>query len=113
MKKRKSVLWVMLLLLAICLVIYAIFGLGRTGGKVFFEAVILEVNGQTVTAEVLSSGHGVLSPRLPHNITFTADPESLENLRVGDTIEGEWQYGSRRGSNVRVFWFVKVQETAN
>jgi hypothetical protein len=107
MQKKHIPLIVLLSLLCACFVIYGIFGFGRSGGKVWFDAVILEINGNMVTAEVISSGKTALSPKLPAKITFTADSADLGNVKVGDIIEGEWQYGSIRGHNVRVFWFVK------
>lgn len=109
MKKKHILMIVLVILVCVCLAIYGLLGYGRSGGKVWFEAVILEINGNTVKAAVISSGNTPFSPNLPDEITFTANSTDLENVKVGDAIEGEWQYGTAVGKNVRVFWFTKEQ----
>ena len=74
------------------------------GGEGGFEAVIVSVEGNVITAEVTKDDDATsfLSPKLPDKIVFDADRCDGSHLKVGDKIRGTYLKGTIDGNNVRV-----------
>ena len=75
------------------------------GGEGGFEAVIVSVEGNIITAEVTKDDDDAtsfLSPKLPEKIVFDADRCDGSHLKVGDKIRGTYLKGTIDGNNVRV-----------
>jgi len=87
--KKKIFLIVPVILI---LIIYFIFGFGRTGSEKGFKAKILVIDDNIVFAETIEDDAGVLSPHLPEKFYFELDmiPETASNLFEGDIIYGTY-----------------------
>ena len=76
------------------------------GGEGGFEAVIVSVEGNVITAEVTKDDDddatSFLSPKLPDKIVFDADRCDGSHLKVGDKISGMYLKGTIDGNNVHV-----------
>jgi hypothetical protein len=74
------------------------------GGEGGFEAVIVSVEGNVITAEVTKDDDATsfLSPKLPDKIVFEADRCDGSHLKVGDKIRGTYLNGTIDGNNVHV-----------
>lgn len=105
MKVKRLMLIIAAVFICFLFALYAFMSFDRAGGEVEFEAVVLEISGNTIRAEVVNSGMTALSPNLPSKITFTADNYDGNSIEVGDVISGFWEYGSIKGDTVRVLWF--------
>ena len=106
MKKKVIIIlavWVCILLLVVALyfawrVAYQIWG-----GEGGFEAEILSVEEDIITAKVTYENRSsFLSPKLPDTIVFDADHCDGRHLQVGDKIRGTYLKGTIDGNNVRV-----------
>ena len=73
------------------------------GGEGGFEAVIVSVEGNVITAEVTKDdATSFLSPKLPDTIVFDAGRCDGSHLKVGDKIKGTYLKGTIDGDNVSV-----------
>ncbi len=91
-------------ILAVCLAVsFVIFSsVGRAGGEIEFDAVVLSVEGNIITAEVIDDGASFFSAKLPDKIVFDANDSGESNLKVGDNIHGNYLKGTIDGDSVRV-----------
>ena len=73
------------------------------GGEGGFEAVIVSVEGDVITAEIAEDKVTTfLSPKLPDRIVFDADRCDGSHLKVGDKISGAYLKGTIDGNKVCV-----------
>ena len=73
------------------------------GGEEGFEAEILSVEDNIITAKVIYENQdSFLSPKLPDTIVFDADRCDGSHLKVGDKIKGTYLKGTIDGDNVCV-----------
>ena len=73
------------------------------GGEEGFEAEILSVEENIITAKVTYENRSLfLSPKLPDTIVFDADRCDGSHLKVGDKIRGTYIKGTIDGNNVHV-----------
>ena len=86
MKKKFFILLPLLMIM----IIYLIFGFGRSGSEKGFKAKILAIDDNIVFAETIEDDAGFLSPHLPEKFYFMLDmiPEIASNLLEGDIING-------------------------
>ena len=88
----------------VCLfaLLVAFLSLDRAGGEMEFHAVILAVEGNMITAEVIYDGASFFSAKLPNRITFDATDSGEKNLKVGDVIQGNYLEGTINGDTATV-----------
>ena len=86
MKKKLFILLPLLMIM----IIYLIFGFGRSGSEKGFKAKILAIDDNIVFAETIEDDAGFLLPHLPEKFYFKLDmiPETASNLLEGDIING-------------------------
>ena len=73
------------------------------GGEGGFEAVIVSVQGNVITAEITKDySTSFLSPKLPDRMVFDADRCDGSHLKVSDKIRGTYLKGTIDGNNVCV-----------
>ena len=86
MKKKLFILLPLLMIM----IIYLIFGFGRSGSEKGFKAKIIVIDDNIVFAETIEDDAGFLSPHLPEKFYFMLDmiPETASNLLEGDIING-------------------------
>ena len=86
MKKKLFILLPLLMIM----IVYLLFGFGRSGSEKGFKAKILAIDDNIVFAETIEDDAGFLSPHLPEKFYFMLDmiPETASNLLEGDIING-------------------------
>ena len=86
MKKKLFILLPLLMIM----IVYLLFGFGRSGSEKGFKAKILAIDDNIVFAETIEDDAGFLSPHLPEKFYFKLDmiPETASNLLKGDIING-------------------------
>lgn len=86
MKKKLFILLPLLMIM----IVYLLFGFGRSGSEKGFKAKILAIDDNIVFAETIEDDAGFLSPHLPEKFYFKLDmiPETASNLLEGDIING-------------------------
>ena len=106
---KKKVIIILAVLICILLLVVALYFAWRVayqiwGGEGGFDAVILSVDGNVITAEVTKDDDATsfLSPKLPDKIIFDADRCDGSHLKVGDKISGTYLKGTIDGNNVHV-----------
>ena len=105
---KKKVLIILTVLVCILLLVVALYFAWRVayqiwGGEGGFEAEILSVEDDIITAKVTyENRNSFLSPKLPDTIVFDADRCDGSHLKVGDKIRGTYLKGTIDGNNVRV-----------
>ena len=106
---KKKVLIILAVVVCILLLVVALYFAWRVayqiwGGEGGFDAVILSVDGNVITAEVTKDDDATsfLSPKLPDTIVFDADHCDGRHLQVGDKIRGTYLKGTIDGNNVHV-----------
>lgn len=107
--KRKPLLWTLVgVVCAAALALTAFLITDRAGGEIGFDAVIISVEGDWITADVTDDGASLLSKKLPDVIMFDASDSGVTGLRPGDHIHGDYLSGTIEGSRVRVVGFAEV-----
>ena len=106
---KKKALIILAVLICVLILIVALYFAWRAayqiwGGEGGFEAVIVSVEGNVITAEVTKDDDATsfLSPKLPDKIVFDADRCDGSHLKVDDKIRGTYLKGTIDGNNVRV-----------
>ena len=105
---KKKVIIILAVLVCILLLVVALYFAWRVayqiwGGEGGFEAEILSVKDDIITAKVTyENRNSFLSPKLPDTIVFDADRCDGSHLKVGDIIRGTYLKGTIDGNNVRV-----------
>ena len=105
--KKKAII-ILSVVVCILIVVVALYFAWRVayqiwGGEEGFEAIIVSVDGNVITAEVTKDdATSFLSPKLPDQIVFDADRCDGSHLKVGDKIKGTYLKGTIDGNNVRV-----------
>ena len=105
---KKKVMITLTVLVCILLLVVALYFAWRVayqiwGGEEGFEAEILSVEDDIITAKVTYENRSsFLSPKLPDTIVFDADRCDGSHLKVGDKIRGTYLKGTIDGNNVRV-----------
>ena len=105
---KKKVIIILAVLVCILLLVVALYFAWRVayqiwGGEGGFEAEILSVEDDIITAQVTYENRSsFLSPKLPDTIVFDADRCDESHLKVGDKIRGTYIKGTIDGNNVRV-----------
>ena len=86
MKKKFFILLPLLMIM----IVYLLFGFGRSGSEKGFKAKILAIDDNIVFAKTIEDDAGFLSPHLPEKFYFKLDmiPETASNLLEGDIING-------------------------
>ena len=86
MKKKLFILLPLLMIM----IVYLLFGFGRSGSEKGFKAKIVVIDDNMVFAETIEDDAGFLSPHLPEKFYFLLDmiPETASNLLEGDIING-------------------------
>ena len=86
MKKKLFILLPLLMIM----IVYLLFGFGRSDSEKGFKAKILAIDDNIVFAETIEDDAGFLSPHLPEKFYFMLDmiPETASNLLEGDIING-------------------------
>ena len=102
MKKKVIIILSVVVLVITAVSVVAFLSVGRAGGEQEFEAVILSVEGNVITAEVTYDNASFLSAKLPDKIVFDANDSGETGLKVGDEIHGNYLKGTIDGNNVRV-----------
>ena len=102
MKKKVIIILSVVVLVIAAVAVVAFLSVGRAGGEQEFEAVILSVEGNVITAEVTYDNASFLSAKLPDKIIFDANDSGETGLKVGDKIHGNYLKGTIDGNNVRV-----------
>lgn len=110
--KKKGLIISAIVGLCILSGILAFFSVGRAGGEQEFDAVILSVDGNMITAEVTYDNASFFSTKLPDKITFDANYSGETGLKVGDTIHGNYLKGTIDGNYVRVISIVVLEQNA-
>lgn len=103
--KKKPFILVFILIIVLSFAIIAFLSFNRAGGEIGFEAIVLEANGNIITAEVISDNASFFAKKLPKTIVFDAGISGENNFRVGDRIVGDYLRGTIDGKNVRVVCF--------
>lgn len=104
-KKAIIILAVIMCILIVAAVLYFAWRAAYQiwGGEGGFEAVIISVEGDVITAEVTKDdATSFLSPKLPDTIVFDAGRCDGSHLKVGDKIKGTYLKGTIDGDNVSV-----------
>lgn len=105
--KRKLSLWILIgVVCAAALVLTAFLTTDRAGGEIGFDAVVVSVEGDWITADVTDDGASLLSRKLPDVIVFDASDSGVIGLRPGDHIHGDYLSETIDGNRVRVVGFV-------
>ena len=99
---KKKVIIIIAAVVCILVAVVAFLSVGRAGGEQEFEAVILSVEGNVITAEVTYDNASFFSTKLPDKIIFNANDSGETGLAVGDKIHGNYLKGTIDGNNVRV-----------
>ena len=105
---KKKVIIILAVLVCILLLVVALYFAWRVayqiwGGEGGFEAEILSVEDDIITAQVTYENRSsFLSPKLPDTIVFDADRCDGSHLKVGDKIRGTYIKGTIDGNNVHV-----------
>lgn len=106
---KKKVIISIAVIVCVLLLVVALYFAWRVayqiwGGEGGFEAVIVSVEGNVITAEVTKDDENTsfLSPKLPNQIVFDADRCDGSHLKVGDKIHGMYLKGTIDGNNVCV-----------
>jgi len=99
---KKKVIIGIAVVVCILVAVVAFLSVGRAGGEQEFEAVILSVEGNVITAEVTYDNASFFSTKLPDKIIFNANDSGETGLAVGDKIHGNYLKGTIDGNNVRV-----------
>ena len=105
---KKKVIIILAVLVCILLLVVALYFAWRVayqiwGGEGGFEAEILSVEEDIITAKVTCENrNSFLSPKLPDTIIFDADRCDGSHLKVGDKISGMYLKGTINGNNVHV-----------
>ena len=100
MKIKKAVL--ILTVIVVCVAVVAFLSMDRAGGEIGFDAIILSIEDDIITAEVTGDEASFFSAKLPKRIVFNANDSGETNLSVGDIIHGNYLKGTINGENVRV-----------
>jgi len=114
MKKAIKILFIVLAIaVALSLVgLFAFLSFGRAGGEQEFDAVVLSVEGNVITAEVTYDNASFFSAKLPDKIVFDSNDSGETGLKVGDKIHGNYLKGTIDGNNVRVVSLVVLEQNA-
>ena len=105
---KKKVIIILAVLVCILILVVALYFAWRVayqiwGGEGGFEAEILSVEDDIITAKVTYENRSsFISPKLPDTIVFDADRCDGSHLKVGDKIRGTYLKGTIDGNNVRV-----------
>ncbi|MBQ8409191.1 MAG: hypothetical protein IJY39_10050 [Clostridia bacterium] len=106
---KKKVIISLTVIVCILLLVVALYFAWRLayqiwGGEGGFDAVIVSVEGNVITAEVTKDddADSFLAPKLPDTIVFDADRCDGSGLKVGDKIHGTYLKGTIDGNNVCV-----------
>ena len=102
MKKKRIIIIVSMLIVCLATSFIAFLSVGRAGGEQEFDAVILSVEGNKITAEVTYERASFFSTKLPDKIVFDTNDSGETGLKVGDKIHGNYLKGTIDGNNVRV-----------
>ena len=102
MKKKVIIILSVVVLVIAAVAVVAFLSVGRAGEEQEFEAVILSVEGNVITAEVTYDNASFLSAKLPDKIIFDANDSGETGLKAGDKIHGNYLKGTIDGNNVRV-----------
>ena len=105
MKKKVIILLTVVacIALAVILLIFAWRAAYRIwGGQEGFNAVVVSVDGDEITANVTYDGASFLSPKLPEQIVFDAKRCEGTGLKPGDKIRGTYLKGTIDGNSVSV-----------
>ena len=101
MKIKKAVL-ILIAVIVVCVAFVAFLSIDRAGGEIGFDAIILSIEDDIITAEVTGDEASFFSAKLPKRIVFNANDSGETNLSVGDIIHGSYLKGTINGENVRV-----------
>lgn len=105
---KKKVIIILAVVVCVLLLVVALYFAWRVayqiwGGEEGFEAEILSVEDNIITAKVAYENRdSFLSPKLPDTIVFDADRCDGSELKVGDKISGTYLKGTIDGNNVCV-----------
>ena len=93
------------LICVICVAVLAFVGfisLDRAGGEIGFDAVVVSVEGNWITAEVINDSASFFSRKLPDEIVFDATIPGTFDLEPGDYIHADYLSGTIDGNQVKV-----------
>jgi len=82
---------------------------GRDGGDTGFEAIIISVDENWVTAQVTKQDFTLFYKRLPKEIIFDTNTFEGSGLKAGDVISGIFQGGTVKGNHVTVITVTVIE----
>lgn len=100
--KKKVLILITIVVIVVCVAVVAFLSIDRAGGEIGFDAIILSIEDDIITAEVTGDEASFFSAKLPKRIVFNANDSGETNLSVGDIIHGNYLKGTINGENVRV-----------
>ena len=102
--KQRKRLFIGVAIGIVCVVlIFIVFSsLGRGGGEIGFDAVIISVEGNWITAEVTNDSASFFSKKLPNEIKFDSTVAGVSDLKPGDYIHADYLSGTIDGNQVKV-----------
>jgi hypothetical protein len=113
---KRKVIIILTVFLCILLLVVALYFAWRVayriwGGEGGFEAEILSVENNIITARVTQDNRSsLLTHKLPDTIVFDANRCEGSGLKVGDKIRGMYLKGTIDGNRVRVVSVGVIQE---
>ena len=101
-------------IICIVLLFFVPLSSGRGGGEIGFDAEIVSVEGNWITAEVTNDMASFLSKKLPNVIGFDSTVSGVSDLKPGDYIHADYLSGTIDGNQVKVVsiavWYVEQTE---
>ena len=96
----------------ICVLICALCLVSRfcmDGGEIAFEATIISVDENWVTAQVTKQAFTLFYKRLPKEIIFSTGNFEDYDLKAGDVISGIFKGGTVKGNHVTVITVTVIE----
>lgn len=101
-QRKKSHILGFIGIVCVAIVFVILSSVGHGGGEIGFDAKIISVEGNWITAEVTNEGAFIFSKKLPNKIEFDSTVSGVSDLKPGDYIHADYLSGTIDGSRVKV-----------